>query len=175
MHIGELQSCGCFFFFFLFLLPQLVSLFLIHRHIIIRIYIFVFFHIDYYRVWSKFPCVKQRVLVIYFINSSVPVIVWSSPFLHAPHLYILVTESIFSKSVRLYLQARSSFLSIFSWHLEVISYDTSLSPLLLSEWSSLLSFPWLCLALFPTSLWLRNIALCICTLLSVYIHLCLYN
>ena len=105
---------------FLFLLPLLVSLFIIHSCIYIYIYIFGFFHRDYYRVWSKFPCVTQRVLVIYFINSSVPVIVWSSSFLYAPHLYILVTESLFSKSVRLYLQARSSFLSIFSWHLEVI-------------------------------------------------------
>ena len=60
---------------------------------------------------------------------------------------------------------------------EMISYDIclSLSPLLHLEWSSLLSFLWPCLALFPISLRLRTIALCICTLSSVYIHLCFYN
>ena len=45
---------------------------------------------------------------------------------------------------------------------EVISYDTDtclfLCPLLHLEWSSLLSLLWPALALFPPSLWLRNIA-----------------
>ena len=72
---------------FFSLLPQLVSLLLIHK----CVYILVFFHISYYRVWSKFPCVIQWVLVIYFINSIVHILVWSYSFLHGPHLYILVT------------------------------------------------------------------------------------
>ena len=52
----------------------------------------------------------------------------------------------------------------------MISYDIclSLTPLLHSEWPSLVSFLWLNLALFPTSLWLRNTALCPS---SVSIHL----
>ena len=61
-YVGELLSCGCFFFF----LPQLVSFLLIRKYI----YIFWgFSHIGYYRVQSKFTCVIQWVLVIYFINS----------------------------------------------------------------------------------------------------------
>ena len=55
---------------FFFLLPQLVTLLLIH--------IEVFFHISYYRVWNKCPCAIQWILVIYFINSSVHVLVWSN-------------------------------------------------------------------------------------------------
>ena len=53
----------------------------------------------------------------------------------------------------------------FFYYLEVTSYDIclSLSPLLHVEWSSWLSFLWLDLELFPTSLWLRNIALGICS------------
>ena len=47
----------------------------------------VSFHIGYYRVWNKCPCVMQWILVIYFINSSVQILVWSNSFLHAPHLY----------------------------------------------------------------------------------------
>jgi len=61
--------------------------------------------------------------------------------------------------------------SIFKLHLGVISYDTCLylSSFLHLEWSPWLSFLWLDLELFPISLWLRNIALCICT--SSCIHL----
>ena len=76
-----------FCFFFLFLLPQLVSLLLIHK----CVYILGFFYIGYYRVWSKFHCVIQWVLVIYFINSVGHILVWSYSLLHAPHLYIFVT------------------------------------------------------------------------------------
>jgi len=67
-------------FFFLFLLPQLVSLLLIHK----CVYILVFLHIGYNRAWSKFHCVTQWVLVIHFINSVGHVLVWSCSFLHAP-------------------------------------------------------------------------------------------
>ena len=87
-YIGELLlPCWCFVFFFLFLLPQLVSLLLIHK----CVYILGFFYIGYYRVWSKFHCVIQWVLVIYFINSVRHILVWSYSLLHAPHLYIFVT------------------------------------------------------------------------------------
>ena len=53
---------------FFFLLLQLVSLLLINSELLS-------FHIGYYRGWSKGPCVIQWVLVIYFINSSVHVLV----------------------------------------------------------------------------------------------------
>ena len=80
-----------------------------------------------------------------------------------------MTRSFFSKSVSLCLWAVSSFVSIFILHLEVISYDTSLSLSLLLqlEWSSLLSFLTLDLAFIPTSLWLRCIPLCTCTPLCI--------
>ena len=49
-------------------------------------------------------------------------------------------------------------------------YDTclSLSPLLHLKWSPWPSSLWLDLELFPTSLWLRNIALCVCTPLCIH-------
>ena len=77
-----------------------------------------------------------------------------------------------SKSMRQCLQASSSFLSIFRFHLGVISYDTclSLSASIHLEWSSLLSFLWPNLTLFPSSWLLRNIVLCTRTPLSVSIH-----
>ena len=80
-----------------------------------------------------------------------------------------MTRSFFSKSVSLCLWAVSSFVSIFLLHLEVMSYDTSLSLSLLLqlEWSSLLSFLTLDLAFIPTSLWLRCIPLCTCTPLCI--------
>ena len=155
---------------FFFLLPQPVSLLLIHIELL---------HIGYYRVGGECPCVIEWVLVIYFINSNVHILVWSNSFLHAAHLYISVIRSFFSKSMRLCLRARSSMVFIFRLHLEVVSYDTDpclfLCPLLHSEWSSLLSLLWPALALFPISLWLRNIALCTCTPSSVSIQLCFYN
>ena len=85
-------------------------------------------------------------------------------------LIFLMTRSFFSKSVSLW---ERTFVSIFRLHLEVISHDTCpfLSLLLQSEWSSLLYFLELDLALFPTSLSLRNVALCICAPSSVSIHL----
>ena len=80
----------------------------------------------------------------WFIKDSVHILVWSSSFLPAPHRYILVTRSFFSKSVILGLWEVSSFVSIFRLHLEVISFDTclSLSPFLHLEWLSLLSWCW---------------------------------
>ena len=69
------------------------------------------------------------VLVIYFINSNVHILVWSNSFLHATHLYILVIRNFFSKSVRLCLQARSSMVFIFRLHLEVISREDNGNPL----------------------------------------------
>ena len=76
------------------------------------------------------------------------------------------------KCLSLCLQATSSFLSIFRFHLGVISYDTrlSLSASIHLEWSSLLSFLWPNLTLFPSSWLLRNIVLCTRTPLSVSIH-----
>ena len=61
----------------------------------------------------------------------------------------------------------------FRLHLKLMPYDTrlSLSPLLHSEWSSLLSLLWPYLPVSLTSLLLRNTALCTCTLLSLSIHL----
>ena len=49
-------------------------------------------------------------------------------------------------------------------------YDTclSLSPLLHLKWSPWPSSLWLDLELFPTSLWLRNIVLCVCTPLCIH-------
>ena len=87
------------------------------------------------------------------------------------HIFISLWLEI-SKSMRHGLQARSSFLSIFRFHLGVISHDTclSLSALIHLEWSSLLSFLWPHLKLFPSSLLLRNIVSCTCTPLSVSIH-----
>ena len=113
---------------------------------------------------------------IYFINSCVHILLWSSSFLHTTHLYILVTESLFSKSVRLSLQARSSFLSIFRLHLEWYHMILE-SPCLpyFTQNDHLLSFLWPDLAFFPTGLWLRNIAWCVCPLSSIYIHLRFYN
>ena len=80
-----------------------------------------------------------------------------------------MTRSFFSKSVSLCLWAVSSFVSIFRLHLEVTSYDTSLSLSLLLhlEWSSLLAFLTLGLAFVPSSLWLRCIPLCTCAPLCV--------
>ena len=51
---------------FFFLLPQPVSLLLIH---------FELLHIGYYRVGGECPCVIEWVLVIYFINSNVHILV----------------------------------------------------------------------------------------------------
>ena len=45
---------------------------------------------------------------------------WRNWFLHAPHLFVLVMRSFFPKSVRLCLWARSSVVSIFRLHLEVL-------------------------------------------------------
>ena len=71
------------------------------------------------------------------------------------------------------LWERTSFVIIARLHLEGISHDTclSLSPLPHLEWSSLLYFLWLDFTLFPTSLSLRNIALCMCALSSASINL----
>ena len=44
----------------------------------------------------------------------------------------------------------------------------SLSPLLHLKWSPWPSSLWLDLELFPTSLWLRNIVLCVCTPLCIH-------
>ena len=81
-------------------------------------------HIDH-TVWSKCPCAIQWVLIIYFIKSSVHILVWSSPEgtdFSMPHIFfILVVRSFFSKSVKLCLWARSSIVSIFTLHVEVIS------------------------------------------------------
>ena len=51
---------------FFFLLPQPVSLLLIHIELL---------HIGYYRVGGECPCVIEWVLVIYFINSNVHILV----------------------------------------------------------------------------------------------------
>ena len=85
-----------------------------------------------------------------------------------PHTFISWWLEI-SKSMRQCLQVRNSFFRIFRFHLGV-TYDTclSLSALIHLEWSSLFSFPWLNTALFPTSLLLRNIVLCMYP--SVCIH-----
>ena len=119
-------------------------------------------------MWSKFPCVIQWVLVIYFINSIVHILVWSYSFLHGPIFISWWLE--ISKSVRQCLQVRNSFLCIFRFHLGVTSYDTclSLSALIHLEWSSLLSFPWLNMALFPTSFLLRNIVLCMYPIVCIH-------
>ena len=95
---SELQSCG----WFVFSVSFYYNLF--HFHIDVDMICWDVFFIGYCRVWSKFPCVTQWVLVTNFINSSMHILVWSSSFLHAPHLYILLTRSFLSKSARLCLR-----------------------------------------------------------------------
>ena len=149
--------------FFLFLLWQIVSL--LHSEIWIYDLLGFFLYGSIQSVEYVSFCYMLTLLTC-FIISSVHVLVWSSSFLHAPHLYILVTRSFFSKSVSLCLQAVGSFVSICRLHREVIycHISLSLSLLLPWEWSSPLSFLRLIWALFPISLWLRCIALCTCTL-----------
>ena len=104
---SELQSCGCIVFSFSFY-PKLF-------HFYIGVYMICWgFSLQVNTECGKFPCVTRWVLVTYFINSSVHILVWSSSFLHAPHLYILVTRSFFSEFVNLCLQAIGSSVSIFS-------------------------------------------------------------
>ena len=55
------------------------------------------------------------------------------------------------------------------WYLSFLVSLTSLGMIIS------IFFPEAGLALFSTSLWLRNIPLCTCTPLSVSIHLCFYN
>ena len=149
--------------FFLFLLWQIVSL----LHSEIWIYDLLGFFL--YRLIQSVEYVSfcyMVTLLTCFISSSVHVLVWSSSFLHAPHLYILMTRCFFSKSVSLCLQAVSSLVSICRLHREVIycGISLSLSLLLPWEWSSPLSFLRLIWALFPISLRLRCITLRTCTL-----------
>ena len=155
------------FVFFLFKLSQLV-----HFHIDVHMFFGgVLFPIDFTEC-----CVCFLVLHVgswwLFFNSNVHMLIWSSSFLPAPHLPFQVTRSSFS-IISLWgcVSLGKKFICI-CFYLEVISFDTwiSLSPLLHLERSCLLSFLWLDLALFPTSLWLRTIVLCISSFVSIICH-----
>ena len=79
-YIGELQFSGCFF---------LIHSNLIHSYIDVYMLHFGFYScICYYREWSIIPFVTQWVLVIYFLNGSVHMLVQVALF-YGPNTFLL--------------------------------------------------------------------------------------
>ena len=78
----------------------------IHVHIYIHYFFRFFFHIGHYRVLSRVPCAIQQVVISYlfyiqqcvYVNPSLPI--------NPSPPYPLVTISLFSTSVALYLYCR---------------------------------------------------------------------